>query len=156
MLSRTCLLAVGLIVPSGAYGFDYRSEGFSIDDVSQIEVRIWDDASEGCWTSIRSSKAYLGDKLDLTGVSVVEESAYRAMIQVKSSRTPARFLGRFGGWREGICFGSVAIYLYKKELPLDKNNPMNIYISTDTTFTGYPNANELVFEMIDKFISDIK
>lgn len=143
------------LVPTAVFGFDYRSESFDLNDFPDLTVLVWDKASDGCWTSIRSSKAYLGDKIDAAGVDVVEESENRILIDVSSSRTRATFLP-YRGWRDGSCFGSVRIALYKKEPPLESNNPMNIFISSDANFTGYPNVNELVFEMIDNFVEDMR
>ena len=140
--------------PVCAHGFDFRSDSYKLDDTSEISIRVWDNASEGCWTSIRSSKAYLGDKFDAVGIDVVEDSTDRVLIDVNSSRTKSTYL--FGRWREGSCFGSVRIALYRKEAPLDSNQPLNILVSRDATFTGHPNANELVFEMIDAFMQDVR
>lgn len=153
-MQKTLYSLLICMIPAYAYGFDFRSDKFELDDISEISIRVWDNASEGCWTSIRSSKAYLGDKFDAVGIDVVEEAADRVLIDVNSSRTQSTYL--LGRWREGSCFGSVRIALYKKEPPLDSNQPLNIFVSRDATFTGHPNANEVVFQMLDSFMQDVR
>lgn len=139
---------------STAWSLDYTSKDFDISKIPEIEVRVADNAKNGCWTSIGSARSNMRDKLELLGVAISEATPYRALIEVNSSRTNDRIV--FRRRVPGGCFGSARIIIYKKDAPISDNTPINILLMMDQSFTGYANANNLVFQMIDKIIEDVK
>lgn len=145
---------VAISITSPARSVDYKSEEFSLSKIPELEVRVNDNARNGCWTGISSARSNLRDKLELLGVQISENSPYRVLLEVKSSRTNDRIV--FRRRIPGGCFGSARIIFYKKDQPVEENMPINILLMTDQTFTGYDNANNLVYSMIDNFIGDLK
>ena len=139
---------------SAANSADYKSADFLLNKIPKLQVRIGDNATGGCWTSMSAAQSNLRDKLELLGVAIVETSPYRALVEVKSSRLNDRVV--FRRRIPGGCFGSARIMIYKKEEPIDENTPIDILLMMDTTFKGYENANNLVFSMIDELIASLK
>ena len=133
---------------------DYKSADFSLNNIPKLQVRIGDNATGGCWTSMSAAQTNLRDKLELLGVAIAETSPYRALVEVRSSRLNDRIV--FRRRIPGGCFGSARIMIYKKEEPIDENTPIDVLLIMDTTFKGYDNANNLVFSMIDELIASLK
>jgi hypothetical protein len=69
--------------------------------VGSITVKIYDNASDACWTNLREAREYAEEKLEIEGYNVLaEDGEYDFIIDVNGSRD------------RGECFGNVVITIW--------------------------------------------
>ena len=67
---RLVALILMLTIPNLAVGGVWGSD-YNITNIGKIQVRLMDDATDGCWTNIKEVKVYAEDKLEMIGADVM-------------------------------------------------------------------------------------
>ena len=63
-------LILMLTIPNFAVGAVWGGD-YNITNIGKIQVRLMDDATDGCWTNIKEVKVYAEDKLEMIGADVM-------------------------------------------------------------------------------------
>ena len=121
-------------------------------DTNAMAVKIFDNATGGCWTNLLESKKYAEDKLQILGVNLVDDPEFVPLATKKTYRFKISVLARrSGGW----CEGSVIISIDTASFINGKLHLSKIY--EDNIITAQPkNINNDVLQFISLVFKELK
>ena len=136
----------------GSQASAWVSKEFIPSNVDTINVKIIDDAKEGCWTNISEVKRYAEDKLELAGHNVYRNKKdsftgyrdYKLVIQIIANRTALI-----------ECYGAYRIMLYKIN---ETKDITGIFTAGEKimTFKGAKNVNQHILGFVSDFMEEVE
>jgi len=136
-------IAVLFATSTGAFALDQEF----IKNIKHVEVILDDDATNACWTNLKESREYAEEKLRGLGATLYDNEDkyygqyYALIINVQSQRLDI-----------GLCFGAISISF---ETGTEINNTFHrgVLRSVVSSFTGSQNANNMVIDNIQSFLT---
>ena len=135
--------AVLLAASTGAFAIDQDY----VKNIKQVEVILEDNATNACWTNLKESREYAGEKLRGLGATLYDNEEkyyghyYALTINVQSKRLDV-----------GLCFGAISIGL-KTGIKINDTFHFGVLETVMSSFTGSQNANTMVIDQIQSFLT---
>ena len=127
------------------------SKGFVPSNVDEMNVKIMDQANDGCWTNIGEVKRYAEDKLELAGHNVYRKRKdgftgykhYKLQIMVHSYRNASG------------CWGAVEFLLYNQP---ESEGITGTFLAGkfDAVFSSATNANQFTLKALGDFMKEVE
>ena len=136
-------IAILFATTTGAFAIDQDY----VKSIKQIEVILEDNATNACWTNLKESREYAEEKLRGLGATLYDNEEkyfghyYVLTIHVQSKRLDI-----------GLCFGAVSISL-KTGTEINDVFHFAVQKSVMSSFTGTQNANTIVIDQIQSFLT---
>ena len=150
MKMKKLFIAV-MFVLYGSQASAWVSQDFKLSNVDEINVKIVDQADDGCWTNIGEVKRYAEDKLELAGYNVYRKKKngftgykhYKLQIMVHSYRNASG------------CWGAVEFLLYNQT---EIEGIVGTFLAGkyDAVFSNYTNVNQFALKAVGKFMKEVE
>ena len=136
-------IAVLFAASTGAFAIDQDY----VKNIKQVEVILEDNATNACWTNLKESREYAEEKLRGLGATLYDNEEkffghyYALTINVQSKRLDV-----------GLCFGAISISL-KTGIKINDTFHFGVLDTVMSSFTGSQNANNMVIDNIQSFLT---
>lgn len=132
-------------------------DNFRLSEVSNVNVKLTDDATGACWTNLKEVREYAEEKLRMKGVNVLEMNrglapfdylkTYNFQILVNAGRTFDDV--------SGACIGYIRVQLYTF-VQVNNTTPIAIAASNIARAGHLENFNQYIIEQVSDLISELK
>ena len=130
------------------------SPGFKLSSTTSVQVMLFDDAKDGCWTNLRETREYAEEKLRSKGANIVPEFIYG---DHDYQFTVGVVAGRLN--INGTCIANIKLEL---ETLVNLKNSSGDYVMhfadvhrNEHLITGYNKVNNNVLDYVKVFIDEL-
>ena len=148
---KKLLLTASILMLFATQASAWVSQDFKPSNVDEMNVKIKDQADDGCWTNIGEVKRYAEDKLELAGYNVYRKKKdgftgykhYKLQIMVHSYRNASG------------CWGAVEFLLYNQP---EIEGIVGTFLAGkyDAVFSNYTNVNQFALKALGKFMKEVE